>query len=255
MIRSLVKTTITSWLLLSLTACVTTYDREPKKPNMEKAKETHIRLGLQYLRQNNLDSSRFHLNKALKIDPDSAGAYSGLAALMLREGDDENAERFYKKAIRLDGSLSQARNNYGSFLYGKKRFSEALIHFQSAAQDLNYDRRPLAFNNVGLTQLSLGNVEAAEKAFVRSITLNPNMPRPYLELAGIAYEKTEYRAALRLLDQYHQVSPISPRSVQMELELAKVLGDKNRESSARLKLKNMFPNGKPLQGNSLTGKR
>lgn len=255
MIRSLVKTTITSWLLLSLTACVTTYDKEPKKPNMEKAKETHIRLGLQYLRQNNLDSSRFHLNKALKIDPDSAGAYSGLAALMLREGDEANAERFYQKAIRLDSELSQARNNYGSFLYGKKRYAEALVHFEKAAQDLNYDRRPLAFNNVGLTQLSLGNIDASEKAFVRTITLNPNMPRPYLELAGIAQVKAEYRAALRLLDQYHLVSPMSPRSLQMELDLAKALGDKNRESSARLKLKSMFPNGRPLQGTPLTGDR
>ncbi|WP_299975906.1 type IV pilus biogenesis/stability protein PilW [uncultured Pseudoteredinibacter sp.] len=255
MIRSLVKTTITSWLLLSLTACVTTYDKEPKKPNMEKAKETHIRLGLQYLRQNNLDSSRFHLNKALKIDPDSAGAYSGLAALMLREGDDVNAERFYQKAIRIDGDFPQARNNYGSFLYGKRRYSEALEHFQSAAQNLNYDRRPLAFNNVGLTALALGDVSAAEKAFVRSITLDSNMPRPYIELAGIAQKKAEYTAALRLLDQYHLVSPYSPRSIEMELQIATALGDKNREASARLKLKTIFPNGKPLSTKQSIGDR
>ncbi|MBB6523147.1 type IV pilus biogenesis/stability protein PilW [Pseudoteredinibacter isoporae] len=255
MTRSLVKTMITSWLLLSLTACVTTYDRVQKKPDMQKAMKTHIRLGLEYLRQNNLDSSRFHFNKALKIDPNSAGAYSGMAALMLREGDDENAERFYERAIRLDSSLSLARNNYGSFLYGKKRYREALNQFQFAANDLNYDRRPLAFNNVGLTQLALGNIDAAEKAFARSITLNPNMARPYIELASIAKSKSEYRAAIQLLDQYHMVSPFSPRSVQLELELAKVLGDKNRESSAEMKLKNMFPQGNQFQRNNSGAQR
>lgn len=247
--RSLIKTVITSWLLLGLTACVTTYDRAQKMPDMEKAKKTHIRLGLQYLRQDNLDSSRFHLNKALKIDPDSAGAYNGLAALMLREGDPANAERFYEKAVRLDSDFSQARNNYGSFLFGLKRYREALEQFQFAANDLNYDRRPLAFNNVGLTQLALNNIDSAEAAFARSITLSPNMARPYIELASIAKDKAEFRAAMRLLDQYLLVSPNSPRSVQLELDLAKALNDKNREYSAQMKLKNMFPNGKQYQRN------
>lgn len=248
MTGSLVKSIITSWLLLSVTACVTTYDRAPKVPNMEKAKATHIRLGLQYLGQSNLESSRFHFNKALKIDPNSAGAHSGMAALMLREGDEERAEQFYLKAIRLDGKFSQARNNYGSFLFGKKRYSDALKQFAQAADDLGYDRRALAFNNVGLTQVALGNIEAAEKAFVRAVTLNPNMPRPYIELADIANGKAEYKASLRLLQQYHLVSPYSPRSARLELELAKQLGDKNLQSSAQLKLNSMFPNQRKQTG-------
>lgn len=241
------KSFLISWLLLALTACVTTYDRPQKKVDMAKALETHIRLGLQYLRQNNLDSSRFHLNKALKIDPNSAGTYSALAALMLRERDEENAEKFYLKAIRLDSSFSQARNNYGSYLFGKKRYADSLRQFEAAAGDLNYERRPLAFNNVGLAHIALGNVDQAENAFVRSVTLNPNMARPYLELAKIAQLKNELAAAQELLNQFHALSPPTPASLQMQIDVAQALGNKNLEASARMKLKNLFPNRSQYQ--------
>lgn len=229
--------------LVSLGACVETWDRPQKKPDMQKALATHIKLGLQYLRRDNLESSRFHFSKALNIDPESAGVHNGLASLMLREGDRETAEEHYIKAIRFDPKFSQARNNYGSFLFTDKRYVKALEHFIIASKDISYSRRALAFTNVGRSELMVSdanNVTRAEKAFSRAILLEPNNPAPYIELADIAASKREYKAAQRLLDNYVGLASLSPRSLALQVDIASKTGDSNREASARMKLKSIF---------------
>jgi len=229
---------------------VETWDRPQKKPDMQKALVTHIKLGLQYLRRDNLDSSRFHFSKALNIDPESAGVHNGLASLMLREGDRETAEQHYIKAIRYEPNFAQAHNNFGSFLFTDKRYKEALEHFLIAAKDISYNRRALAFTNVGRSELmvpSVDNVSRAEKAFARAILLEPNYPEPYIELADIAAKKQEYQAAQRLLNNFAGLAGYSPRSLTLQIEIASKTGDSNREASARMKLKSIFstaPNNK-----------
>ncbi|MCV6627603.1 MAG: tetratricopeptide repeat protein, partial [Cellvibrionaceae bacterium] len=135
-------------------------------------------------------------------------------------------------------------NNYGSFLYKQKRYREALVQFSKASTDLEYDRRALAFSNVGRCQAELGDYNAAETAFARAITLDPNSPGPYYALARIAKEKREYQAALQLLSQYHSLRPATPPSLDMQIQIARALGDKNLEASAMLKLKNIYPNSR-----------
>lgn len=227
--------------IVALGACVTSYDRPQQNIDLEKAKASHIKLGLQYLRQNNLRSSRFHFNKALKIDSKSAGAYAGLAELMLREGDSERAERFFKKSIDLNPEYALARNNYGSFLFQRKRYKEALKQFLLAADNLDYDRRPMAFVNTGLSHVKLGDLDAAEAAFVRALNLDLNMSRAFLEMADIAYAKGEYPAANQLMVRYQYGGRPTPRSLLLQIKIATKLDDKNQESSARLALKNLFP--------------
>lgn len=229
--------------LVSLAACVETWDRPQKKPDMQKALGTHIKLGLQYLRRDNLDSSRFHFSKALNIDPESAGVHNGLAALMLREGDRETAEQHYIKAIRIDPNFAQARNNYGSFLFTDKRYKQALEHFLIASKDISYNRRALAFTNVGRSELMVSdpdNIDRAEKAFARAILLEPNNAAAYIELAHIAASKHEYQAAQRLLNNFVGLAGSSPRSLALQIDIAAKTGDSNREASARMKLKSIF---------------
>lgn len=232
---------ISIFSLVLLSACVTSYDRPIQEVDMAKAMQTHIKLGLDYLRQNNLNSARFHFNKALKIDSKSSGAYAGMAVLMLREGDDARADQFYRKAISFDPGYSLARNNYGSFLYERQRYAEALAQFTAAADDLAYERRALAFVNVGLSQVKLGQQAGAESAFVRALKLDPNMSRAYIEMAQIAFAKAEYPAAAQLLSRYQYMQRPTPRSLLLQIKIARKMGDKNQEASAGLALKNLFP--------------
>lgn len=227
--------------MITLSACVTSYDRPQQNIDLEKAKASHLKLGLQYLRQNNLRSSRFHFNKALKIDAKFAGAYAGLAELMLREGDADRAEQFFKKSIGLNAEYALVRNNYGSFLFQRKRYDEALKQFILAANNLDYDRRPMAFVNTGLSHVRLGDLDSAEAAFVRALNLDLNMSRAFLEMSDIAYIKGEYPAANQLMSRYQHSGSPTPRSLLLQIKIARKLDDKNQESSARLALKNLYP--------------
>ena len=218
---------------------------------MQKALGTHIKLGFQYLRRDNLDSSRFHFSKALNINPESPGVHNGLASLMLREGDRETAEEHYLKALRYEPTFSQARNNYGSFLFTDKRYGEALENFIIASKDISYNRRALAFTNVGRSELKVpvgDNVSRAEKAFARAILLEPGSAEPYIELADIAASKQEYQAAQRLIDNYVGQAGHSPRSLALQISVASKTGDRNREASAKMKLKSIFSK-KPKNNN------
>src|SRR5690606_12635224 len=150
-------------LALSLSACASTLP-PINEADLDKAKQTHVQLGLGYLRAGNRDSARQNFNKALEIDRRSPGALEGMALLYQLEAMDELAEEHFRKAIRADRNFSRARNNYGSFLYEQGRFEEAYEQFERAAANLEYDGRPFALVNLGRTALKLGYVDRAESA-------------------------------------------------------------------------------------------
>ena len=57
-----------------LSACVTTNTGGTPPPNLMKAHDAHLNLGLTYLQKDNREAARKHLEKALSLRPDSAAA-------------------------------------------------------------------------------------------------------------------------------------------------------------------------------------
>lgn len=225
-----------------LNGCVTeTSGKGDRQVDKHKALELHIKLAQGYVDKGNRESARHHLRKAYDIDRTSAEATAVQAMLYQLEGEPVLAEQSFKKAIKGKKNFTMARNNYGVFLFQDKRYEQALAQFELAAADLDFDDRAEALVNVGRTSLKLGNNERAYAAFEHASVLDRNLSEAFIELADLNFQKQEYADAKKNLDRHMALGQTSARSLLLGIRLERVFGNKDKEASYVLMLKNRFP--------------
>jgi type IV pilus assembly protein PilF len=228
--------------VLLLGGCVTETNKRPEQAiDISKALEQHIQLAENYIQKNNRESARHHLRKAFGIDKNSAAATAAMARLYQLEGEPKLAEEYFRRALRRDKSLTQARNQFGSFLYRAKRYEEALVEFEIAASDLDYDNRARVLVNVGRTALKLGNNVRAETVFKHASVLDRGLASPLIELADLSFQQQDYANAKNYLDRYTSVTQATARSLLLGIRIERTFGNKDREASYVLALKNLYP--------------
>jgi type IV pilus assembly protein PilF len=229
-------------LAVLLSGCVTTGMPQRQEINLDKARETHVQLGLRYLQSGeNRESARHHFLEALKLGKSDPQAHHGLALLYQVDGELREAESHFKKALRYDSNFSMARTNYGAFLYQRERYQEALEQFERASQDLTYNRRSFALANYGRAALKLGENEGAEKAFTRALALDKNLSVALLELAELKFDTKEYSQSKHYLDRYSASNRQVPQSLWLGIRIEKIFGNRDKERSYALALKNLYP--------------
>lgn len=244
------KRTLVTLLVLScglgLNACVTTTTSGGIQVNEEKALETHIRAGMAYLQQDNRDAARRHFESALELDDDSAEAWQGIGILHQLNGEPELAERAFKKSLRGDASISVSSGHlaYGRFLYEQERYGEAYEHFETAANNVSYPSRSTALVYVGRAAQKLGRSKRAVAAFEHAVKLDRRQADALIELADYYFSERNYPQAKAYLDRFAQVTQHTPRSLWLGIRIERVFGNKNREASYALMLKNMHPYSK-----------
>ena len=234
------------WLIMSvllvLGSCVT--QKEGGMPDPAPAStrvQAQLDLARGYLEQGNTERARTSLNKALEIDPKSVESHVLLAVLNAAEGENTLAERHFRTALQIDPKNSQALNNYGSFLYEQERYSEAVRNLRELVKDTDYRARAQAYENLGLAELKIGEVEAATESFNRSLQLSFAQPRASLELAQIAYDAGDYMVASEYYDGFRSQARQTPRSLCLGMKLSQENGDTDRMASYALALNNLFP--------------
>ncbi len=229
-------------LISGLTACVTTVEGGGNQnASPERAVRSYVQLGFGYLQVSNRDQARVNFRKALEIDKNSVEANEGMALLYQLDGENKLAEDFFKASIRADENFARVRNNYGNFLYLHERYEEAFVQFEVASQDLSYDRRPVALVNLGRTALKLGNVDRAEALFEHALGLEPKMLSALEELAELKFNKQEYALAKSSIDKYGELSKHSARTLWLGIRLERIFGNRDKEASYGLALKNLHP--------------
>lgn len=231
-------------LLLStlLTACVTETSGPPpiQAAPPEAQLQSLVDLAVGYIRNRDYNRAKDILNRALRIDPESAQAHNAFGLVYQLEGDDELADIHFRQATT-DRSYSRAFNNYGAFLFSQGRFDEAIEMLQIAANDRFYENRPLVFENLGRAHLRLGNKEAAEQAFMRSTRLNPRQGRALLEMAHLRYEQRNYVEARSYYRRFVNSSDQNARSLLLCVRISRIFNDTDSEASCALTLRNIFP--------------
>ncbi|MAZ86488.1 MAG: type IV pilus biogenesis/stability protein PilW [Cellvibrionaceae bacterium] len=228
-------------LCLTLAACVTTTNAPEQRIDLAKAEATHIQAGLNYLRQRDKESARRHFLKALKLNSQSAGANNGIALVHQMEEEYELADQYYRKALSLDPDYALARNNYGVFLFRQERYKEAEEHLEIVAKDFTYGRRTIALISLGKTQLKLNKTTEAEKSFKQVLSINFRQPQAQLELADLYFQQKSYTNSKFYLDQFAKYSRQTPRSLWIGIRIERVFGNKDKEASYALALKNLHP--------------
>jgi type IV pilus assembly protein PilF len=231
---------------LGLAGCVTSTTGGGPPVNEEQALETHLRTGMAYLQRDNRDAARRHFNKALDLDRRSAEAWQGIAILHQLNGEFDQAEAAFKRALRGRSSISASSTHlaYGRFLYDRKRFGDALEQFEAAAADINYPSRATALLFVGRSAKELGKQERAKAAFEHAVKLDRRQPDALLELAEIYFSERNYPQAKAHLDRFAQLTQHTPRSLWLGIRIERIFGNQDKVASYALALKNMHPYSK-----------
>jgi type IV pilus assembly protein PilF len=229
-----------------LAACVTTEKSVfTGKASKEDAIEARVSLAISYLRKNNTKMAIRHLNTALEIDDKSPRVHEILGIAFQQSGEVELAEKHYLLSLKYDPTYSRGRNNYATFLFSQERYEEAMKQFQQVVEDVYYDGRASAFNNLGLSAIKVGESEIAEEAFKRALGLDRRRPDSLFGLAQIYFGRGEYALSQRYLDQYRSVvNQVSPQSLLLGIRLAEYFDDKNTIASYSMVLKNLYPKSK-----------
>jgi type IV pilus assembly protein PilF len=244
-IRLLKLTLVSVVAVVLLASCASDVKNgKPRQVDKSKSLELHIKLAQGYIDKGNRESARHHLRKASEIDKNSADAMEAMGRLYQLEGEPVLAEETFKKALKRKKNFTLANNNYGVFLFGLKRYEEALAQFELAAADLDYDGRASALVNVGRTALLLGKNERAKAAFEHASILDKGIAEPHIELAAMSFQNQEYADAKKHLDRYQALGQQSARALLLGIRLERVFGNKDKEASYLLVLKNRFPYSK-----------
>lgn len=226
-------------LVAALSGCVSS--GQPGQVDQDQILENRVQLALGYMGSGDRESARHHLAKAAEISPRAPSVLHAYALLYQSEGELDVADSHYRRAIAAERGFSQARLNYGVFLYGQQRFDDAYQQFAAVTEDLDYQLRALAFSHLGLTAIHLGRTEQAESAFRRAIQLDPGFARPYLELAQLDFDGGDYVRSKQWLDQYNRLTQASSASLWLGVRLASAFDDRDAVASNALALRNLFP--------------
>jgi len=235
-----------SAIVVLLSACVTTVEQGSTKVDKQEALEANIRLGMTYLKQNKREGAIRSFDKALELDSSSAEAHLGMALVHQLNGEIKESEESFKRALRsrIDFSKASIQFSYGRLLFEQERYDEAMQMFESAASDYAYTRRAEALVNVGLTALKLGDNVRAKGAFEHALNLDDRQANAALELAELAFKERNYAGAKKYLDRFSSITRHVPRSLWLGIRIERIFGNKDKEASYALALKNLFPYSK-----------
>ena len=234
-------------LCLGLNGCNQTTDgSDSTRPGAETndIAQTNLNLGIAYLRAGEYEKALEKLEKARHADKNYPPIYNALGVLYQQLGNKVKAEKFFLKALDLNGSDPSTLNNYGRFLCRESRFDEAETAFLKAANNPLYATPEIAFSNAGSCAMDQGKLDTAETYFRNALERNPRIAIALLQMAEISYATDNYLSARGYLQRYLEISTHTAKSLWLGIQIENELGDKDALSSYKLLLKNKFPDSK-----------
>lgn len=235
-----------------LTGCVSNSASVPS--GQGRAVENYMNLAKGYIQEGYTEKAIKPLNRALEIEPRSSEVHGMLGLVYQLQGETRHAEKAFSKALDYNPNAADVRNNYGAFLFSQGQLAKAYRQFSKAAENLDYEKRSRAYENMGIVAYRQNNLTAAQAHFEKALKLNSNLSRARFELASVLHKSGDYRKAwahyLMFAKQAHQNS----QSLWLGVQLARRNGDRNAAASYGLQLERLFPGSQELQAyRSLVG--
>jgi type IV pilus assembly protein PilF len=239
---NLIKLSLIGLLVLWLSACAT---RQPSSGEFGESKITararaHTDLGAAYFQQNKLEIALNEFTHATQIDPNYGQAYNGLGLVHAALGEDAKADASFKKAIQVQPTSSESRNNYGSFLCGRKRYDESIVQFLEAVKNPLYSTPNLAYANAGICSSRKGDAKMAEAYLNKALQLDPLTHSAAQALAEIQFKRGDVKTAQKTLQNALVYYP-GPETLWLGIKIARIMGDKDGEASYALQLRRQYP--------------
>src|SRR5262245_50607151 len=190
---------------------------------------SHLNLGAMYESQGRNDQAEKSYLAALKLDPYFSPARANLASLYATIGRIADAERVLRDGIKLLPSQGELHYSLGLLLAEAGRLSEAVDALGEAAR-LMPDRARIRYNQ-GLALQKLGRMAEAERALLKAEHLNPRDPQITYALAFFyAAQHQDQRALTYAQRALEQSAPDDPGPRQLVEQLKQRMASTPRTS-------------------------
>ncbi len=179
-------------------------------PDKSAASRINVQLGINYLRQGDLQTAQQKLDRALKEDPNNPAAHSAMALLDERLGKAKDAEREYRRALSLSHGAPAELNSYGVFLCSHGRADEGVRYFEEAATNPLYNTPWAAYANAGVCLQGVHRDADAMAQYERALQSNPGFGEAALHAADLDFSNHRYAEARLRIDLYllsHRPTP------------------------------------------------
>ncbi|MDO9151154.1 MAG: type IV pilus biogenesis/stability protein PilW [Methylotenera sp.] len=223
-----------------LVACVSQQQQSYDIENARARARAHNDLGSVYFQQRNFEVALEEFTIATKIDPTFGLAYNGLGMVHSALGQDDLAEKNFKQSIQIEPNNSESHNNFGSFLCSRGRIDESIKEFMAAVKNPLYATPAMAYTNAGICSLRKQDMRNAEAYFQRALQIEPLFHSAAYQLALIQFNRNDVTSAKTTL-QNAMLSRPGPELLWLSVRIARLLGDRDDESSYALELRRQYP--------------
>lgn len=188
----------------------------------------HYRRALEALERYDAEAARRELELAVEAAPRFAAAWNQLGTIAYQTGRHEEAEKFFREALRHEPSAYSPLVNLGGVLVNLGRFEEAREVNREAVRRQPADA--LARVQLGAACWALGDAREAIEHLREAIRLDPeHFAAPQLLLAEIYAARSDREAAAQLLEDFLTRRPNSPEAARARQRLEQL----RRQSPAR----------------------
>lgn len=232
------------WLLalfLMVAGCASSQPEPQFDKENKKASAVNTKLGLNYLRNGDLQTAKEKLDKAIKQNPDNADAHGAYALLSMRLNKPDQAREHFETALDQKPDDPQLLNNYGTFLCEQGDHSEGIERFLRAADNPLYDTPAYAYANAGRCAREAGQIDKARKYLRKALEADSRMGSALLELARLEYEQGRLRQSRKYLERYHNVATEAPDSLWLAIRIERRLGDRQEAEALGKRLVREYP--------------
>lgn len=234
-------------VLLLLSSCATSPGSSSRDSGARTPAEVNTQLGMEYMREGMYEESLEKFKKALGQDSRLPAAHAGIAILYERLGENDLADKNYRRAYDLQPDDPLILNNYGQFLCRSGRLDDADRMFRKALQDPLYRNPAVVLTNAGLCAEKRPDPDLAEKYFRQALDKEPKFAPALRQMVRISFARQQHLAARAYLQRLQAVAPLTAEFLWIGVRSEAALGDADASSSYALLLKNRFPESQEAQ--------
>jgi tetratricopeptide (TPR) repeat protein len=141
--------------------------------------DCYVSIGSAYSAKQQYDQAEAAYKKAIELKPDSGEAYTGLTSIYNAQKKFELAAEASAKAAELSGGAggggAEAVYNQGVILFNGGKFAEAKTQFEAATKA--DPTMGMAYYQLGMTALNLGQIPDAVAALESYLKVDPDGPK------------------------------------------------------------------------------
>jgi tetratricopeptide (TPR) repeat protein len=165
----------------------------------------HYEKGRTFQQKGQLSNAERAYKKAIKVDIGFVGAYNNLGNVLLAQERIKEATGIYRKALNLMPDHPMLLNNLGNALQLQGENEKAIKWLnQAISQESNYAD---AHSNLGNALRELGRVKEAVACYERAIEFNPDLADAYNNLGSVLMDLDEIYDAATKFEKAIQIDP------------------------------------------------